>query len=91
MDAIWARALPDWLLHYPTVVCPDWPQYGEWPATFNTGVLMSQANAPWLHHLLSTFRYFRDHEHSFNAIFTPYRVYERHPDTLYVDHHLQVG
>lgn len=89
-DVVWVSRLPDWLLRYPTVLCPDWPRNGEWPETFNTGVLMSQAHAPWLRHFLSTLRHFLDHHHTFNAVMMPYRVYEWHPETAFIDRRLQV-
>ena len=89
-DVVWAGRLPDELLRYPAVLCPDWPRNGEWPESFNTGVLMAQRRAPFLRHFLSTLRHFLDHSHAFNAVMMPYRAYERHPDSLHVDRYLQV-
>jgi hypothetical protein len=90
-DVVWTSAIPDTLLGYQFFIGPDWPRYGEWPETFNSGVLMAQAHAPWLRHYLQSLRYFRDEQHVFNSVMMTYRVYERHPDMLYLDYHLQVN
>ncbi|RUS72849.1 hypothetical protein EGW08_019386, partial [Elysia chlorotica] len=88
-DVIWTGRVPVSIRRYPAVACPDWPRYGEWPASFNLGVLMARPGAEYLRRLLASFRFYKDEEWSFNAILMPYKVYERNPELLYVDHLLQ--
>ncbi|XP_059149722.1 uncharacterized protein LOC131936687 [Physella acuta] len=89
-DVIWVSKVPDDLRRYPAVACPDWPANGAWPEVFNMGVVMAKPGAEFLKHFLRTFSYYRDDKWAFNAVFMPYKTYEQHPDTLYVDRHLQV-
>ncbi|XP_059142439.1 uncharacterized protein LOC131930095 [Physella acuta] len=88
-DVIWVNRIPDDLRRYPAVVCNDWARNGAWPGVFNIGVLMARAGSEYLKHFLRTFGYYRDDKWSFNAILMPYKVYEQHPDLLYVDRYLQ--
>ncbi|XP_070173296.1 uncharacterized protein [Littorina saxatilis] len=88
-DVVWVNQVPDWLLGYPTVACPEWPSYGEWPDTLNLGVIIARRHSPFLRHVMSTYRYFRDTDWNFNAVLLPYRTYEWFPDTLYLDVFLQ--
>ncbi|GFO19843.1 conserved expressed protein [Plakobranchus ocellatus] len=88
-DVIWTRRIPTFLRRYPAVACNDWPRYGEWPASFNIGVMMARPNAEYLKQLLESFRYYRDDKWEYNAILMPYKVYERNPELLYVDKYLQ--
>ncbi|KAL8620721.1 hypothetical protein ACOMHN_067284 [Nucella lapillus] len=88
-DVFWVNRLPDDLLAYPTVACPDWPSRGEWPAAFNIGVLMLQSDSPWLRHFLATMRRYMDSIWYFNGIMMPYRTYEPYPESLHIDYHLQ--
>ncbi|XP_076444366.1 uncharacterized protein LOC143282562 [Babylonia areolata] len=90
VDVMWVNRIPDDLLRYPTVACPDWPSRDQWPEAFNIGVLMSQSDSPWLRHFLSSLRRYLDNIWYFNAIMMPYHVYERHPESLYIDRYLQV-
>jgi hypothetical protein len=89
-DVVFSSAIPDSVLCYPTVLSPDWPINGEWPTSFNTGVMMSQPRAPFVRHFLLSLRHFLDDDHAFNAVMMPYRVYERFPETAFIDYHLQV-
>ncbi|XP_076435497.1 uncharacterized protein LOC143275346 [Babylonia areolata] len=88
-DILWVNHLPDWLLGYPAVACPEWPRYGEWPDTLNLGLLLARRHSPFLRHFLATYRYFRDRDWNFNAVLMPYRTYEWYPDTLFLDQFLQ--
>ncbi|KAK7491067.1 hypothetical protein BaRGS_00017763 [Batillaria attramentaria] len=67
-DVVWVSRLPGWLLAYPTVACPEWPHYGQWPDTINIGVLLARRQAPWIRHFLPTNRYFRDDDWNWNAV-----------------------
>ncbi|XP_070210229.1 uncharacterized protein [Littorina saxatilis] len=90
LDVIWTSRVPGWLLSYPTVVSLEWVRQGDWPETFNMGVLMAQQRAPWFKKFVPTLRDYRDSSWGRNAIMMPYRAYERQPDSLYVDRYLQV-
>ncbi|KAK7480100.1 hypothetical protein BaRGS_00028660 [Batillaria attramentaria] len=90
VDILWLNRVPDSLLSYPVVMAPDWPKRGAWPDTINMGVSMARPRAPWLRHLLASYRYPRKKNWDYFAFYMPYRTYELHPDQFYLDRHLQV-
>nr|KAG5694412.1 hypothetical protein BaRGS_017445 [Batillaria attramentaria] len=90
VDILWLNRVPDSLLSFPVVMAPDWPKRGAWPDTINMGVSMARPRAPWLRHLLASYRYPRKKNWDYFAFYMPYRTYELHPDQFYLDRHLQV-
>ncbi|GFR89109.1 glycosyltransferase sugar-binding region containing DXD motif-containing protein [Elysia marginata] len=55
-DVIWTRRIPTSLRRYSAVVSNDWPRYGEWPGSFNLGVLLARPGSEYLKRLLESFR-----------------------------------
>uniref|UniRef100_A0A2C9M4C1 Uncharacterized protein n=1 Tax=Biomphalaria glabrata TaxID=6526 RepID=A0A2C9M4C1_BIOGL len=87
-DVIWVSKLPEYLRRYPAVVNLDWARRGEWPEVINMGVALAKPNADWLKYMLQTLRHYRADTWDFQTM--PYKVYEQHPDSLFIDRYLQV-
>ncbi|KAK0040439.1 hypothetical protein Bpfe_030139, partial [Biomphalaria pfeifferi] len=88
-DALWSSPVPEDVRRYPAVGCYDWVNRGEWPRSLNTGVFLSKPGSTFLRQFLDSFWYEWDSSWIFNGVLMPYKVYERHPDTLFIDTHLQ--
>ena len=91
-DVLWSSRVPDWLLTYPAVVCPDWVPHESWPETFNQGVMMARRRSAYLQHMLESFKAnYNDKDWFYNGVMMPNKVLEMHPDTVFVYRHLQVN
>jgi len=88
-DVYWVNRVPERILAYPSVISPDYHD-GLFPERFNSGVILSRRHASWLRHVVDSFHYFRDDKWLFSAGQMPYRVFELHPDSVFVDRHMQV-
>ncbi|KAL8625718.1 hypothetical protein ACOMHN_043993 [Nucella lapillus] len=89
-DVIWVRPIPEELRRYETVACPDFPATGAFPDVFNMGVVMAGRGSRYLRYFLESYHHYLDTHWSYNAIHMSYKVYEKHPDLLHVNRHLQV-
>ena len=90
-DVMWSSHVPDWLLTYPAVVCPDWVDTSPWPQTFNQGVMMARKGSAYLQQLLRSFKDdYRDKDWNYNGAMMPNKVIERYPDTVFIYNRLQV-
>ena len=85
----WVSRVPARLLTYPSVASFDYHDK-LFPERLNGGLIMSRRHAPWLRHVVDSFRHFRDDKWLFNSGQMPYRVFELHPETVFLDRHLQV-
>ena len=88
-DVIWVNPISE-LRNYETVICPDFPHTGAFPDVFNFGVLLAASGSQYLRFFLESYHHYLDDHWSYNAIHMPYKVYEKHPDLVHVDRHLQV-
>lgn len=89
-DVLWVNSIPEELRRYDAVACPDFPKTGAFPDVFNMGVLLAAQGSRYLQYFLESYHNYLDNNWSYNAIHMPYKVYEKHPDLLQVDRHLQV-
>lgn len=89
-DVLWVHPIPDRLRQYELVACPDFPATGAFPDVFNMGVLLAAKGARFMRYFLESYHHYLNNHWSYNAIHMPYKVYEKHPDLLLVDRHLQV-
>lgn len=90
-DVIWVNPIPKEMRRYETIACPDFPATGAFPDVFNMGVLLAGQGSQYLRYFLESYHHYLDNDWSYNAIHMPYKVYEKHPDLLLVNRHLQVG
>ncbi|KAH9504518.1 hypothetical protein Btru_063014 [Bulinus truncatus] len=90
LDVVWVSKLPDDLRRYPAVMSLDWVRHGEFPGVVNMGVVLAKPNARWLKYFIQTLNYYRESQWEFNTKMMSYKVYERHPDQVYIDRYLQV-
>ncbi|KAK7099915.1 hypothetical protein V1264_022948 [Littorina saxatilis] len=89
-DVIWVNPIPTEMRRYDTVACADFVPTGAFPDVFNMGVLLAAQGSQFLRYFLESYHHYLDNHWSYNAIHMPYKVYEKHPDLLHVDRHLQV-
>lgn len=89
-DVIFLQKLPSLVRRHNATACVDWPATGSFPDVFNLGVLVAAPGSPYLRFFLESYRWYLDNDWSYNAIHMPYKVYEKNPQTLNVDRHLQV-
>ncbi|KAH9499838.1 hypothetical protein Btru_076747 [Bulinus truncatus] len=89
-DVIFLQEIPIDIRFHNTTANVDWPETGAFPDVFNLGVLVSAPGAPYLRHFLESYRWYLDRHWSYNAIHMPYKVFEKKPQTLNVDRHLQI-
>ena len=93
-DAVWVKELDTSIRQYDTVVSLDWPGHLKpYPDTLNLGVMLAKPGAPFIRRLL-------DNLHDFEDGVGPnlwcyiclksYKVYEKYPNLVKIDHHLQV-
>lgn len=90
-DVMWVNPIPEEVRRYDTVACADFPATGAFPDVFNMGVLLAGQGSQFLRYFLESYHHYLDNHWSYNAIHIPYKVYEKHPDLLLVNRHLQVG
>ncbi|XP_013073333.2 uncharacterized protein LOC106060100 [Biomphalaria glabrata] len=89
-DVIFLQEMPLDIRLHNTTANVDWPETGAFPDVFNLGVLVSAPGAPYLQYFLESYRWYLDRHWSYNAIHMPYKVYEKQPQTLNVNRHLQI-
>ena len=89
-DVIWVNPIPEELRRFDTVACADFPATGAFPDVFNMGVLLAGQGSQYLRFFLESYHHYLDGHWSYNAIHMPYKVYEKHPELLLVNRHLQV-
>ena len=92
VDVIWTRAPSLAMRSYEAVASFDWANsYKPYPNYINLGVSMGQRGSRFWRLFRDSMKNFRDDIFGFNGLLQPYKVYERHPDTIRMDDHLQVG
>ena len=90
-DVIWLNPLPDHLRRYGAVASYDWPiMCPTFPDYINFGVTMGKRNDPFWHMMLDSMKTFKDDIYGYNGLLKPYKIYERHPDMVYIYDYLQV-
>ncbi|KAH9508315.1 hypothetical protein Btru_050827 [Bulinus truncatus] len=89
-DVFWTSPPPDHVMRYPAVICYDWPRYAVRPHSINLGIIMARPGAFYLRQFIEHLWYHDDHSWHFNGIHMPYKVYERHPESVLIYTRLQV-
>lgn len=91
VDVIWTQPISDELRKYDAVAAFDWAHnYYPYPDYVNLGVSLGRPGAPFWKLFLRSFKTFRPNVFGFNGLLQPYKLYERHPDSLRVYRRLQV-
>ena len=90
-DVIWVKPIPDYLREYDAVAALDWPgMYNTYPDYINFGTCLGKKGAkPW-QLLRDAMKDFKDDFFGYNGLLLPYKLYERHPDLIYLNSRLQV-
>ena len=90
-DAVWIKPIPSFLRQYDSVASYDWPQmYNVYPDYIQCGVVLSKPGARYWKLSLETLIDFSDNMYGYNGLLKPYKMLERHPDTLFIYDKLQV-
>ncbi|XP_048259268.1 uncharacterized protein LOC125384330 [Haliotis rufescens] len=90
-DVYWVNRIPDDILSYDAVLSKDWLKRLDWPDTLNIGVFIAKPNTQFLYNFLRAYRRnYRPYLYIYNGGCVPYKVYEKYPQSLHVDPHLQV-
>lgn len=90
-DVYWVNRIPDDILSYDAVLSKDWLKRLDWPDTLNIGVFIAKPNAQFLYNFLRAYRRnYRPRLYIYNGGCVPYKVYEKYPQSLHLDPHLQV-
>lgn len=91
-DSVVVRPLDRETRAYDAVASFDWPPWSRpFPDVINFGVTAGKRNARYWHLFRDTFTWYIDSDWFFNGLKRPYHVWERHPDLLKIDPHLQVS
>lgn len=92
VDVIWTKAPSLTMRSYEAVASFDWAHsYHPYPNYINLGVSMGQRGSHFWRLFCDSMKTFRDDIFGFNGLLQPYKIYERRPDTIHMDDHLQVG
>ena len=90
-DAVWVNRFPEWLREYDAVATYDWPLlYKSYPDYVQNGVMMGKPGASYWKLVRDSMSVFKDDIFGYNGLLRPYKVLEKHPDTLYLYDKLQV-
>ncbi|WAR10097.1 hypothetical protein MAR_035173 [Mya arenaria] len=90
-DVLWLRS-PDDIINtgYDAVANFDHMQNGNFPETINLGVFMAKPKSTFVKRWQDAFINYRSRDFLYNAVELPYKVYEKYPEHLYIERHLQV-
>ena len=90
-DVLWLKNPDDLLASgYDALANFDHMQQGRFPETINLGVLMAKPKATFIKKWQEALINYRSNDFLYNAVLLPYKVYERHPEYLFIERRLQV-
>ncbi|XP_050417335.1 uncharacterized protein LOC126830893 isoform X3 [Patella vulgata] len=89
-NVLWTRQIDDHYFGYDAIASPDWHMYGSWPDSVNHGVILSKRNSEYMFRLRQTLQKYKNNPFWFNDHFMSYKIIEKHPETIFLDRHLQV-
>nr|KAG5707536.1 hypothetical protein BaRGS_001084 [Batillaria attramentaria] len=90
-DVLWLRSPSDLLASgHDAIVNFDHMPRPPYPDTINLGVLMAKPRSAFVRLWRQELRHYRSKDFFHNALEMPYKVYERHPDSVHIDRRLQV-
>lgn len=93
--AYWLKSADDLLsLGYETIASLDffkdmYPRQG-FPDTINMGVLLARPGSRFISLWQESFKQYTGNHHTYHAVELVYKLYEEHPDLLFIDKRLQV-
>ena len=90
-DTVFVKPLSRHIRAYDAVGSYDWTYWNApFPDTINFGVAVGKRNARYWHLFQESMKWFMDKDWSWNGLRQPYRIKERHPESVLIDPHLQV-
>ena len=91
VDVVWTQPISKHLFNYEAVASFDWANaYYPFPNYINLGVSMGKQGAPFWKKMVESMKDFRDDIFGYNGLLKPYKIYEEHPELLFVYDQLQV-
>lgn len=90
-DVLWLKS-PDDLIQtgYDAIANFDHIQQGRFPDTINLGVLMAKPKSTFIKRWQDALANYRSDDFLYNAVELPYKIYEKYPQYLKIERHLQV-
>lgn len=90
-DVLWLNPIDDLIgKGYDSILNLDHMPRPGFPDSINLGVLMSKPGAHFIKHWQDSLVNYKSRDFFYNAIELPYKVYEKHPDTVHIEPRLQV-
>ena len=94
-DVFWLKPVDDLLsLGYETIATldhyKDMPPRRLFPDTINMGIVLARPGSRFIALWQDTFKHYVGNHPTFHSVETVYKVYEAHPDLLYIEKRLQV-
>jgi hypothetical protein len=91
VDVIWTQPISGDLFHHEAVASYDWANaFYPFPNYINLGVSMGKQGAPFWKKMIESMKDFRDDIFGYNGLLKPYKIYEEHPESLFIYERLQV-
>ena len=92
VDAVFVKPLSDYIRGYEAVMTLDFyfKQNRPFPNTLNNGVMLGKKGATFWKLYMESMRTYYDDNWGHNSLHMPYKIKERHPETLHIEPHLQV-
>ncbi|XP_071150163.1 uncharacterized protein [Mytilus edulis] len=90
-DVLWLKPVDDLISkQHDTILNFDHMPRPGFPDSINLGVLMSKPGSHYIKHWQDSLVNYRSRDFFFNAIELPYKTFEKYPETVYIEPHLQV-
>ena len=90
-DVLWLKSPDDIIKRgYDVIANFDHIQQGSFPNTINLGVLMAKPKATFIKRWQDALSNYKSEDFLYNAVELPYKIYEKYPQYIKIEKHLQV-
>lgn len=90
-DVLWLNPIDDLISKgFDSILNLDHMPRPGFPDSINLGVLMSKPGAHFIKYWQDSLLNYKSRDFFYNAIELPYKMYERHPETVHIEPRLQV-
>lgn len=90
-DVLWLKPIDELIsTGFDTILNLDHMPRPGYPDSINLGVLMSKPGSHFIKHWQDSLVNYRSRDFYFNAIELPYKIFEKYPETVHIESHLQV-
>ncbi len=89
-DVVFTKKMEDYYMGYDAIGSFDWPGNKVFPDRVSLAPTFGKAGAKFYSLARQTWHDYRRGEHNWNGLRVPYKLWERQPDLLLIEPHLQV-